>query len=379
MSSIEANYRYWREHGGLWAKEYEERKLRTPLYHIQELMLTEYMAAHANVHCPTRVLEFGCGVGRHLRNISQLPGIDLYGFDQSPTMIECMRSWAGDEWMRAHVRSGEPVGPLPFEDDSFDIVYSTEVLVHVRPEHLTDILRELYRVARGHVLHLEPAPGVPIHADVHCGCWGHDLREAYRSIGLKCEMFDRGYSAHAPYRVMKDNRPTYMWEPWRLWLYRTCERALTTTIESSIKTRVEDSESGAVFPTVLASASPYNDSRIAIESNDVPVSAEVVSRDIESATMKRSAVNIPFSTTGVDLERQMHGLQPQRAEPTCVSMQQRCELAELQRDSLSRTVLQHQRRIDELIGMLHNLKVQHEDFMMSMNRLIDSHNPPQSR
>lgn len=233
MSTPDPNYLYWREHGGVWAREYEDRKLRTPLYHIQELMLTEYMAAHATEAKPTRVLEFGCGVGRHLRNLSKLKGVDVYGFDQSASMIDGMRLWADEAWIASHVTLGEPVGRLPFEDDAFDIVFSTEVLVHIRPEHLHGILREIHRIARGHILHLEPAPGFIIHSDVHAGCWGHDLPSAYEHIGLRCEALQGGYSAHAPYVITKAEPPKYFWESWRLELYRNCERTLASGIESA--------------------------------------------------------------------------------------------------------------------------------------------------
>ena len=40
---IASNYKYWREHGAGWAKEYDDRKKEQVYYHIQEIMLTEYV------------------------------------------------------------------------------------------------------------------------------------------------------------------------------------------------------------------------------------------------------------------------------------------------------------------------------------------------
>src|SRR4051812_42063588 len=87
-SLVDSNYQYWRDHGETWIDGYDRRKKRQVLYHIQELMLTHYMLQHSQT-APTRpmkVLEFGCGVGRHLHNLNRLPDVDVYGFDQSHAM-----------------------------------------------------------------------------------------------------------------------------------------------------------------------------------------------------------------------------------------------------------------------------------------------------
>jgi SAM-dependent methyltransferase len=63
-----ANYAYWRDHGGEWGEEYHARKRRQVYYHVQELMLADYFSRSA----PARILEFGCGTGRHLSYLSRL-------------------------------------------------------------------------------------------------------------------------------------------------------------------------------------------------------------------------------------------------------------------------------------------------------------------
>src|SRR5262245_41398829 len=45
---VEANYQYWRDNGAEWADGYDYRKKRQVLYHIQELMLTQYIQQHAS-------------------------------------------------------------------------------------------------------------------------------------------------------------------------------------------------------------------------------------------------------------------------------------------------------------------------------------------
>jgi SAM-dependent methyltransferase len=220
-AKIAANYEYWREHGGGWASEYDQRKKDQIYYHIQEIMLTEYVGHHA----PAKVLEFGCGPGRHLRNLSRLPGIEVFGYDQSAAMVSGARAWASQAWLDAHVTIGLPTGRLPFEDKQFDLVYTAEVLVHVRPEDLQGVLRELVRISRRQVFHLETSPQHQLVSDEHSGCWWHDLPSAYAAIGLRCEMLASGYATHAPYRVMLGQAtPTWEWSPLFLELCRRMDR-----------------------------------------------------------------------------------------------------------------------------------------------------------
>lgn len=225
---VAQNYRWWREHGSEWVEEYDRRKRFQPRFHIQELMLVEYMA----MHTPAKVLEFGCGVGRHLRNLDQLPGIEVHGYDQSSTMAAGCKVWASDRWISERVRIGPPTGRLPYEDGAFDIVYTSEVLVHVRPEDLGGMLRELIRVARGQILHLEPSPHYYIHADAHEGCWNHDLVAAYRRLGRECRMLPAGYYSQTPYRVVLGRRKVYDWNPVTLALLRRLERDLVGGLDN---------------------------------------------------------------------------------------------------------------------------------------------------
>lgn len=224
------NYAYWREHGAQWVQEYTQRKRNQVYYHIQEVMLADYVqhsaliAQNARGEGPLRVLEFGCGVGRHLANLSRLQGVEAHGFDQSPTMVAGCLQWTGQAWIDEHIRVGPPVGRLPYPDASFDIVYTSEVLIHVRPEHLSGILAELLRVARWQVIHFEPAEHTPISAGSHLGCWRHDLPATYPALGATCETLPSGFRLQAPYRVMLGGPPPFTWSPVLLDMYRRLDR-----------------------------------------------------------------------------------------------------------------------------------------------------------
>jgi SAM-dependent methyltransferase len=94
-----------------------------------------------------RVLDFGAGAGRHVAEFRHA-GYDALGVDQQ------FSSHASGRVDERYLRRVEPPDyVLPFEDDSFDFVFSTSVM-----EHVLDPGRALREIAR--VLHPE---GVSIH------------------------------------------------------------------------------------------------------------------------------------------------------------------------------------------------------------------------
>ncbi len=222
--ALPANYRWWQENGSIWVERYDAIKKKSPKYHIAEFILCEYIAQHA----PARVLEFGCGTGRHLRNLRTLPGIQPYGYDQSPTMVVGMEPWAEPEWLAEHVRLGPPLAKLPYDDNSFDIVYTASVLIHVRPEDLLGILSEIMRVSRGHILHHENRVGwTADYAPDHDGCWTHNLPEAYRALGWECEDLSDSPETPAVFRALAPGvEPKYTPSATLLSLYEKMVRAL---------------------------------------------------------------------------------------------------------------------------------------------------------
>jgi SAM-dependent methyltransferase len=83
-----------------------------------------------------RVLEVGCGTGMMAERINALPGVTLVAVDHSDRLVE-LTAARGVDARRADVCY------LPFEDDSFDVVYAGWMLYHVR-----DIDRALAEVRR---------------------------------------------------------------------------------------------------------------------------------------------------------------------------------------------------------------------------------------
>lgn len=237
-----ANYAFWQQQGPEWADEYDIRKKVMIKYHIQELMLAEYFSHSA----PSKILEFGCGVGRHLSYLTQIPGLEVHGYDQSAGMASGCLRWTTQDWIDEHITIGPPVGSLPYPDQFFDIVYTAEVLVHVRPEDLGTILAELIRISKYQVFHMETSPHYELNAGAHAGCWYHDLVAAYQQLGQTCEMMTSGFVMHSPYRVVLDaSRPPYEFSPVQLALFRRMEKDIEAGFAQEIGKARSEAEARA--------------------------------------------------------------------------------------------------------------------------------------
>ena len=94
-----------------------------------------------------RVLEVGCGSGRHLEHLRRNGVDDLAGVDINEESFEVMGEYFPDlvETGEFHTGAIEDVVP-EFDDDAFDAVYSVETLQHVHPDD-TWVFEELVRVA----------------------------------------------------------------------------------------------------------------------------------------------------------------------------------------------------------------------------------------
>ncbi len=87
----------------------------------------------------SHVLEVGCGTGVMAARIHALPGVTLVAIDHSERFVE-LTAARGIDARQADICY------LPFEDDSFDVVYAGWMLYHVRD--LDRALAEVRRVLR---------------------------------------------------------------------------------------------------------------------------------------------------------------------------------------------------------------------------------------
>jgi SAM-dependent methyltransferase len=123
---------------------------------------------------PIAVLDLGCGNGAVLGHLLEY-GYDLYGYDLAVGVLENQESRVrrgallphfGDQYA-SHIKVTDSQRVIPFEDDSFDVVYANQVFEHVR--FLDQMLSECARVLRpgGTLLANFPLATMPI--ETHIG------------------------------------------------------------------------------------------------------------------------------------------------------------------------------------------------------------------
>jgi SAM-dependent methyltransferase len=94
------------------------------------------------------VLEIGCGSGGYALHLAETYGGDIVGLDLNAEGIRNANALAEQKKLGALCRFQEcdASQPLPFADESFDAVFSNDVLCHV-PGHL-GLLREISRILK---------------------------------------------------------------------------------------------------------------------------------------------------------------------------------------------------------------------------------------
>ncbi|WP_016953213.1 methyltransferase domain-containing protein [Anabaena sp. PCC 7108] len=230
------NYLWWQQQGYDWIKEIDNRKKFQLIYHLQELVLIDYFQ---NLRC-RQILEFGCGFGRHLKYLREIPDLKVFGYDQSESMLASMANWAEPEWVNEYIKIGNQGDALPYPDNYFDVVFTTSVLIHIAPQDIKAVIKELVRVAKNQVIHLEPAPDYEVVLSAHNGSWNHNLVEIYESIGCQCEILNPAFKIQRLYKVLvNSNQIDSRYTPSNLFLNKLfdLENNIQITLDNLLQER----------------------------------------------------------------------------------------------------------------------------------------------
>ena len=92
------------------------------------------------------LLDLGCGLGRHSVLFSGY-GFSVSAMDISGEALERTRQWAESEGLKIDYRLGDMI-ELPYDDQSFDCVYSRNVMNHTDTAGLVRAIGEVTRVLR---------------------------------------------------------------------------------------------------------------------------------------------------------------------------------------------------------------------------------------
>lgn len=134
ISTLQRNFRFF----NAWATHYDFGPFRWWMKKFQQPILQEL-----NHLSNLKILDLGCGTGELLLSLSrQKNNHQLYGVDVSPAMVASARKKLPPEVM---VQEAD-VHDLPFSNNTFDYVLSTEAFHHYYDQGKA--LQEMKRVAK---------------------------------------------------------------------------------------------------------------------------------------------------------------------------------------------------------------------------------------
>lgn len=127
----------------LWAGDFGQQY--TDRNGAQSVHSGVYHAALCQTLGVRSALEVGCNIGLNLTRMVEA-GVDATGVDVNARALEAARSrLPGLRFIEAAAYE------LPFENESFDLVFTCGVLIHIPPEARPRALDELLRVSRRYV------------------------------------------------------------------------------------------------------------------------------------------------------------------------------------------------------------------------------------
>jgi len=94
-----------------------------------------------------KVLDLGCGTGRHLVFFAQ-KGFEVYGFDVAEDGIKIAKVWLKKEGRKADFKIGSIYKKLPYPDIFFDAVISTNTIHHGKIEDIRKTIMEIKRILK---------------------------------------------------------------------------------------------------------------------------------------------------------------------------------------------------------------------------------------
>ncbi len=94
-----------------------------------------------------RILDLGCGSGRHIVYLVK-HGFEVYGIDIAPRGLQITKDWLKKEKLRANLKIGNVYKKLPYKNNSFDALISTQTLHHNRIGNIRKLIKEIERILK---------------------------------------------------------------------------------------------------------------------------------------------------------------------------------------------------------------------------------------
>jgi pseudaminic acid biosynthesis-associated methylase len=138
---------------GNFGRDYTDRN-RFETQALDELWLRNYGIARSTINAQflsgvaktASFLEVGCNAGNQLLLLKEMGWSNLSGTELQPYAIEIARS----RLPGISVKQGSALA-LPWTDSSFDVVFTSGVLIHISPDDLAQAMDELHRISKAYI------------------------------------------------------------------------------------------------------------------------------------------------------------------------------------------------------------------------------------
>ena len=143
--------KFWQ---GDFGRQYTDRNLRPNVVEFDEHYLKTWGVNRSDLNHEflnridrnAYILEVGCNVGHQLRHLQLLGFRNLYGIEIQWDAIKRSRNVTKN----IEILQGSAF-ELPFKSGSFDLVFTSGVLIHINPQHIHVALEEIFRCTRQYV------------------------------------------------------------------------------------------------------------------------------------------------------------------------------------------------------------------------------------
>ncbi len=127
-----------------------------------------------------RILEVGCNVGQQLLALQRMGFTNLYGIELQSYAVEKAKEQTKD----INIIKGSGFD-TPFKDGYFDLVFTNGVLIHIHPNDIPTIMKEMLRVSNKYIWGFEYYSEQPkqINYRGHDGfMWKMDYAEKFKEF-----------------------------------------------------------------------------------------------------------------------------------------------------------------------------------------------------
>lgn len=140
-----------------FGKDYLQRNLFNP-DELENLYINRYGFSKTQLNNDflndipkdAKILEVGTNIGNQILHLQTMGFTNLYGIEIQDRAINFAKHRADN----LNIIKGDALD-IPFKDNFFDVVFTHGVLIHISPENINSVLKEIYRVSKKYIWGLE--------------------------------------------------------------------------------------------------------------------------------------------------------------------------------------------------------------------------------